>query len=122
MKEQEPPNRIQLHPTGFHPASLSARILDFIYEHRVGLHGLAAAFEVMAADCRRDLWFVSDVKGKVRLSEDEWVQLLEYVDTADKRCSAAMAALAAGGPPEAFCAEMEAVARLLNDRALPPAL
>jgi hypothetical protein len=40
----------KLHPTGLHPNSLAALVLDFMASTRLGLLGLAAAADVIAAD------------------------------------------------------------------------
>jgi hypothetical protein len=46
----------KLHPTGLHSRSLSALVLDFMASGRLSLLGLAAAADVIAADCRLNEW------------------------------------------------------------------
>lgn len=107
-----------LHPTGLVPGATAAQVLDFMHTHDLSLNSLAAAADVVAADCRFNAWCAdmkygdSDPPGTSRRAE----ALLDCCDLADKRCRAAMAAFASGGSQDAFQREMTAVAALLNDR------
>jgi hypothetical protein len=109
--------QIELHPTGLHPSSLAAGVLDFMNQTRLGLLGLAAAADVAAADCRRNHWVLTEVK-KAGLSKERWIRSLEEEEANDDRCRAAMSAFAAGGSHEALCSELAAVAAFLNNRPL----
>ena len=107
----------ELHPTGLVPQSLSAQVLDFMHRGNLGLPALAAAADVVAADCRYNMWFANDVKG-ARLSEEQVTRLFDGLEANDDRCRVAMAAFAAGGPQDALCRELGAVAAYLNKRSL----
>src|SRR3546814_6627816 len=89
----------KLHPTGLHPKSLAAQVLDFMTEQRLGLRGLAAAADVVAADCRRNYWVASEVK-RSDLSEDGWLKLLEHGEQTDDRAMRAMQRYAVCGDME----------------------
>lgn len=106
-----------LHPTGLVPQSLAAQVLDFMAEGRLGLPGLAAAAEVVAADCRYNLWCATEVKS-ARLSEEGWMCFLETGEAIQEKGKAAIAAFGAGGSLNALCDELAEVARLLNDRSI----
>ncbi len=69
--------RTELHPTGLHPASLAAEILNFMNHTRLRLLGLAAAADVVAADCRHNHWVLIELK-QAGLSEERWMRSLEY--------------------------------------------
>lgn len=47
---------------GFPPESLCGFLLDCIQRTRLGLHGMAAAADVVAADCRFNHWIASGKK------------------------------------------------------------
>jgi hypothetical protein len=85
---------------------------------RLALLGLAAAADVVAADCRFNYWIATEVKKRVDLSEEWWMRLLENGEANENRCRAAMAAFAGGGSLEVLCNELEAVAAFLNNRSL----
>lgn len=110
----------ELHPTGLHPNSLSALILDFMASSRLGLLELAAAADVIAADCRRNEWVLTQVK-PAGLSDDQWTALLEATQAAEDACKAALTTFKFGGSMEALCAQLLEVASRLNDRTLPRA-
>jgi hypothetical protein len=114
LLEADPPPR---HPTGFHPESLPAQVLDFMNQHHLGLRGLAAAADVVAADCRFNDWVLTDVKTR-KLSDEQWLRFLEKGEANEARCRAAMAAFARDGDRDRLCAELAAVASFLNDRTL----
>jgi len=84
---------------------------------KLGLLELAAAADVVAADCRYNYWVASEVK-KMDLSEEQWIRLLEASEAVHDRCRAAMAAFNTGGARETLCRELAAVAALLNDHTL----
>jgi hypothetical protein len=109
---------LELHPTGLHPGSLAAQVLDFMSQTRLGLPGLAAAADVVAADCRFNCWTVTVAKKKAGLSDEWWIRSLEEGEANNARCRAAMAAFAAGGSLDVFCRELAAVAAFLNNRSL----
>jgi hypothetical protein len=66
----------ELHPTGLVPEALSAQVLSFMAQGKLGLLELAAAADVIAADCRYNYWVVSEVK-QAGLSEVQWLCLLD---------------------------------------------
>jgi len=107
----------ELHPTGLHPACLAAQVLDFMSQNRLGLLGLAACSDLVAADCRYNYWIATEVK-RAGHSEERWMRMLDDCGANEDRCQTAMAAFAAGGSHDAFCSELEAVAAFLNHRSL----
>jgi hypothetical protein len=107
-----------LHPTGLHPKSLAAQVLDFMAEQRLGLRGLAAAADVVAADCRYNYWCGSEVK-KSGHSEEGWMKLLEDGEQIVERATQAMQAYATRGNVGELCTAFTEVVNRLNDRSLP---
>jgi hypothetical protein len=107
-----------LHPTGLHPESLAALVLDFMASQRLGLVALAVAADVVSADCRYNHWILTTVKG-TNLSKSQWFAILDAGETTIAKCKAAMTALAAGGSIESLCNEFNEVAAALNNRTLP---
>jgi hypothetical protein len=107
-----------LHKTGLDPGSLAARMIDFMETNRLGLPALAAAADVVAAECRHNVWVLDEVKEAPGPghSIDWWPEFLDAVAAADEKCKAAMNALRAGGSQQAFCNEMAAVAAFYNSR------
>jgi hypothetical protein len=91
--------RIDLHPTGPHPDSLAAQVLDFMHKTSLGLPALAVAADVVAAECRFSCWVSAEVKGS-GLGDAWWMRFLETGEANNERCGAAMAAFAAGGSQE----------------------
>jgi hypothetical protein len=114
-------NAPKLHSTGLHPNSLSALVLDFMVSNRLGLLGLAAAADVIAADCRRNEWVLTQVK-RTDLGDDQWITFPEAGQEVEQACKAAMAAFQSGGSIEALCTQFLDVASRLNNRTLPPRL
>lgn len=110
--------RPKLHPTGLHPNSLAALVLDFMASNRLGLLGLAAAADVVAANCRHNEWVLTHVK-PASLNEAQWVAFLEGAQAIEDACKAAMTAFGSNGSMEALCAQFLDVASALNDRILP---
>ena len=108
----------KLHPTGLHPNSLAALVLDFMASSRLCLLGLAAAADVIAADCRHNEWVLTHVKS-AHLSDEQWNAFLEETQAAGDSCKAAMTAFESGGSMKALCAQFLDVASRLNDRILP---
>jgi hypothetical protein len=106
-----------LHSSGLVPDCLAAQVLDFIAQERLGLLGLAAAADVVSANCRFNYWVATHLK-KAGLSELQWMRLLEAIAKNDDRCRTAMAAFESGGSIETLCAEFSAVAAWLNLRSL----
>jgi hypothetical protein len=106
-----------LHSSGLVPNCLAAQVLDFIAEERLGLLGLAAAADVVSAECRFNHWVATHLK-KAATSELQWMRLLEAGERNEDRCRTAMAAFKSGGSLEALCAELSAVAAWLNQRSL----
>jgi hypothetical protein len=101
-----------LHPTGLHRGTLSAQLLDFMCQKRLGLQELAAAADVIAAECRFDYWALRMKKAEPDI--DRWMRLLDRAEANAQRCRAAIAAFSAGGSGQTFCRELEAVAAALN--------
>jgi hypothetical protein len=108
----------KLHPTGLHPNSLAALLLDFMASSRLGLLGLAAAADLIAAHCRHNEWVLTHVK-PARLSDDQWMAFLEATQAAEDACKAAMTAFESGGSMKTLCEQFLDVASRLNDRTLP---
>jgi hypothetical protein len=106
-----------LHSSGLVPNCLAAQVLDFIAQGRLGLLGLAAAAEVVSAECRFNHWVATHLK-KAALSELQWIRLLEADERISDRCRTAMAAFKSGGSLETLCAKLSAVAAWLNQRSL----
>jgi hypothetical protein len=118
--------KIKLHPTGLHSGALAAEVLDFMCQKRLGLLGLAACSDVVAAECRFNYWIATEVKGSLGtlgvsgagssehgatpehrcLSEERWMPILEGVEANEARCREAMAVFAAAGSLDAFCSEL----------------
>ena len=69
----------KLHSSGLVPKSLSAQVLDFIAEGGLGLLGLAAAADVVSADCRLNHWIATYLKGTDQ-SEEKWLELLDEIE------------------------------------------
>ena len=109
--------RKELHPTGLVAEALSAQVLSFMNQGKLGLLELAEAADVIAADCRYHYWVASEVK-EAGLSEEQWLCLLDAYEVVHDRCRAAMAAFDAGGSPETLRSELAAVAAFLNDHTL----
>ena len=110
-------NARKLHPTGLVPDALAAHVLDFMTEQRLGLRGLAAAADVVAAHCRMNEWVVSTVKNS-GLNEEGWFKLLEHVEQTEERAVRAMQAYATNHNIDELCAEFAEVTAKLNDRTL----
>jgi hypothetical protein len=109
----------KLHPTGLHPNSLSALVLDFMASNRLSLLGLAAAADVVAADCRHNEWVLTHVK-PASLNDVQWAAFLEETQATEDACKAAMTTFESNGSMDALCAQFLDVASHLNDRVLPP--
>jgi hypothetical protein len=104
-----------LHPTGLVHEDPSAQLLDFMNEGTLGLLGLAAAADVVAAECRYNHW-VATVLKEADLGEEQWLRLLDALEVVEDRCRAAMSTFRAGGSPETLLGEFSAVATFLNQR------
>ena len=87
--------------------------------NQLSLLGLAAAADVIAADCRRNDWVHTDVK-PASLSDAQWTEFLEETQAIEDACKAAMKAFESNGSMEALCAQFLEVASRLNDRMMPP--
>jgi hypothetical protein len=107
--------RKELHPTDLVREALATQILNFMNRSNLGLLELAAAADVVAADCRYNYWIMWEAK-KAGLTTRQWMRLLEAGEVVHDRCRAAMAAFDAGGSREALRSELIAVAALLNDQ------
>ena len=77
---------------------------------------MAAAADVLSADCRFNEWVATDVKK--RATEEQILRLLEKCEAAENKAKEAMATFKAGGSHESLCGELGKVAALLNDRSL----
>jgi hypothetical protein len=107
-----------LHSSGLVPECLAAQVLDFIAQGRLGLLGLAAAADVVSAECRFNHWVATHLK-KAALSELQWMRLLEANARNDERCRTAMATFRSGGGTlQRLCAELSPVTAWLNQRSL----
>jgi hypothetical protein len=93
-----------LHPTGLVHDALSAQVLNFMIEGTLGLLGLAAAADVIAAECRYNYW-VATVLKETNLSGEQWLRLLDAAEVIEDRCRAAMSAFRAGGSLETLLDE-----------------
>ena len=107
----------KLHPTGLHPESRAARVLDFMAAQRLGLRGLAAAADVVAADCRFNYWVGCEVKGS-GLGKGGWMKLLDDGEQTIEGAMRAMEAYASRGDENDLCAAFAEVVSQLNDRSL----
>ncbi len=99
------------------PNGLAAEVLDFIAQRRLGLLGLAAAADVVSAECRFNYWAATHLK-KTAVSELQWMRLLEAHQGNADRCRTAMAVFKSGGSLETLCAEFSVVVAWLNQRSL----
>ena len=107
----------ELHPTELVREALATQVLTFMNRGKLGLLELAAAADVVAADCRYNYSMMWEAK-KAGLTERQWMRLLEAGDVVHDRCRAAIAAFDAGGSREALRSELIAVAAFLNDHTL----
>src|SRR5262249_21172643 len=105
----------KLHPTGLHLNSLSALVLDFMASNQLSLLGLAAAADVIAADCRRKDWILTHLK-PAPLSDAQWTTFLEETQATEDACKAAMTAFESHGSIKTLCTQFLDVASRLNDR------
>jgi hypothetical protein len=110
-------NTRKLHSTGLVPDSLAALVLDFMSQHRLGLRGLAAAADVVAADCRFNYWVAMDVK-KSGLSERGWIKLLDDGEQNQEHAIQAMKAYATNQDLDQLSAAFTDVTAKLNNRSL----
>jgi hypothetical protein len=110
-------SRKELHPTGLVPEALSAQVLNFMNQGKLGLLELAAAADVVAAECRHNYWVLNEVK-KTGVSEEQFMRLLNAFEVVHDRCCAAMAAFDAGGTRETLRSELAEVAGFLNNHTL----
>jgi|SRR5262245_38202862 len=104
----------ELHPTDLVREALATQVLGFMKRGNLGLLELAAAADVVAADCRYNHWIMWEAK-KAGLTQRQWMRLLDAGEVVHDRCRAAMAAFDAGGSREALRGELIAVAAFLND-------
>lgn len=109
---------VEAHPSGLHPGALAAQVLDFIGEQKLSLLGLAAASDVIAADCRFNWWVGVEVK-RVGLNEAGWLELLDRLESADRRAREAMRVFATDLQDDALLKAFSEVTADLNDRSLP---
>jgi hypothetical protein len=113
---------IEIHWSGSHPRSLPALVLDFIGEQwrELGLEAMAVCFEMIAADCRHNKWYLDVVK-KADLSDDQFFETLERTEEAILLAKGAMQAFAIDPQRDKLLATFREVTDRLNDRSLPPA-
>src|SRR5262245_17129565 len=104
----------KLHSTDMILEVLASQVLNFMNRDKLGLLELAAAADVVAADCRYNHWTMWEAK-QAGLTERQWMRLLEAGEVAHDRCCAAMAAFDGGGSREELRSELLAVAAFLND-------
>ncbi|XUM22430.1 hypothetical protein ACRAVF_02270 [Bradyrhizobium oligotrophicum S58] len=109
----------RFHPTGMVPEALAAQVLDFMNEGTLGLLELAAAADVVAAECRYNYWVATVLKEDAGFSEEQWLRLLDAGEEVENRCRSAMAAFRTGGSVETLLNEFSAVAAFLNKRDRP---
>jgi len=121
---------VEFHPSGFRLGSFPANLLEFMYGQRLGLLEMAAAADVLAADCRFNSWVVQTVK-KLNLSEEFWLDLVERnqatIDLAESAIHKSTLRRVAcdyksSTRDHELIATFDEVARLLNDRSLPAAI
>ncbi len=106
------------HPTGFVPETLTARVIDFAMMGGLGLRGMASAADVIAAECRFNFWFASEVK-KMGLPAQTMLDFLERDEQAHELAVTAMARFATERDESRLCDALDEVARRLNDRTIP---
>jgi hypothetical protein len=106
--------RKELHPTDLVREAVTTQVLNFMNRGKLGLLDLAAAADVVAADCRYNHRVMWEAK-KAGLTTRQWARLLDAGEVVHDRCRAAIAAFDAGGSPAALRSELTAVAAFLND-------
>jgi hypothetical protein len=106
--------RKELDPADLVREALATQVLSFMNRAKLGLLDLAAAADVVAADCRYNHWTMWEAK-KAGLTTRQWGRLLEAGEVMHDRCRAAIAAFDAGGSLEALRGELTAVAAFLNE-------
>lgn len=109
--------KAKLHPTGLSPESLAALVLDFMWEQKLGLRGLAAAADLVAAECRFNVWILNEVKGSA-LIEEGWIKLLEDGEAMIDLAKSAMRSFAENRDCDALCATFAIVTEHFNDHSL----
>lgn len=110
----------EAHPSGLHPGALSAHVLDFIGEQKLGLQELAAASDVLGADCRFNWWVGGEVK-QAGLNEAGWLELLQRLEDSEQHARKAMQEFATDRRSDTLLGVFAKVAARLNDRSLPAA-
>src|SRR5262245_7539251 len=101
-------------PTDLVREALASQVLSFMNRGKLGLLELAAAADVVAADCRYHHWTMWEAK-KARLTTRQWKQSLEAGEVVHGMWGAALAAFDAGGSREALRSELIAVAAFLDE-------
>ena len=86
--------------------------------NQLGLLGLAAAADVVSAECRYNDWVFNHFK-KANLSHEQWLAFLDSGEAIVRRCVAAMAAFQSNRSIETLCSEFSNVAARFNERSLP---
>jgi hypothetical protein len=107
--------RKALDPTDVVREALATQVLSFMNRAKLGLLDLAAAADVVAADCRYNHWTIWEAK-KAGLTTRQWARLRDAGEDGHDRCRAAIAAFDAGGSPEVLRSELIAVAAFLNEQ------
>ena len=107
-----------LHSTGLVSESLAAQVFDFMREQHLGLLGLAAAADVISADCRMNEWVLTVVK-KAGLGEEQWLTLLDDGEQIHQRAVRAMKVFADNHNLDELCTAFAEVTEKLNSRVLP---
>ena len=106
--------RKEFDPTDVVREALATQVLSFMNRAKLGLLDLAAAADVVAADCRYHHWTMWEAR-KAGLTTRQWARVRDAAEVGHDRCRAAMAAFDAGGSAEALRGELTAVAAVLNE-------
>jgi hypothetical protein len=92
-------------------------MIDFIGQRRLELSELAAAADVVAADCRFNLWINTLAKGG-EISKADLFFLLDLEEQCRNACKAAIARYLSGGSRDDLFGALSIVATRLNGRQL----
>jgi len=101
-------------PTDLVREALATQVLAFMSRGNLGLLELAAAADVVAADCRYHHWTMWEAK-KAGLTTRQWMQSRHAGEIVHNRWRRALAAFDAGGSREALRSELIAVAAFLDE-------
>jgi hypothetical protein len=97
-------------------ADLTKLMIAIMECRSIGLSTLEAAGKVIAADARFNMWILRDVKPMgTATSEDNWMRLLEFVESSHRRALATASRFRTSGDNERLAAELSQLAADLDD-------